>query len=156
VPKQYNIYTQIYPIQAIDDSLRINMDALYDAIYNTLKHNQTPENYSVTLILSNDSYLKTLNQNYVGIDTSTDVLSFQSNEKFYLGDVILSVEYALRTANIRSHTLIEELQILTVHGILHLLGYTHESNDDGEQMWKIQKHILSILKNHTEYSYKQI
>jgi probable rRNA maturation factor len=84
-----------------------------------------------SVVLVNDRVMQKFNAQYAARQHTTDVLSFPADsdgEEPYLGDIIVSVETAERQ---RGNTLDKELQILTLHGILHLLGYDHES-DDGE------------------------
>ena len=86
-----------------------------------------------TVVLVNDEMMKEYNRLYAGKDTPTDVLSFPSEpdwpmETLYAGDVLISVETALRQTR---EGLLSELKVLSLHGLLHLLGYDHQS-DDGE------------------------
>jgi probable rRNA maturation factor len=81
------------------------------------------------------------------------VLSFPAGEtlpgmdKFsdYLGDVALSVPYATRQAAAKGHDPAAEMQLLVVHGLLHLLGYDHDTAAAQEQMWRVQADILEQL-----------
>ena len=80
--------------------------------------------------------MRRLNQQFRQVDRPTDVLSFPSpqpvgSEKEYAGDVAISIEIAKNNAQRLGHSLQEEIKILMLHGILHLAGYDHES-DDGE------------------------
>ena len=75
--------------------------------------------------------MRRMNNRYAGKDSATDVLSFQAEwdeDESYLGDILISVETAERQRRARLET---ELQILALHGVLHLMGYDHEM-DDGE------------------------
>ena len=90
---------------------------------------------SVTVALVTDGRIRMLNRDFRGLDKPTDVLSFRSTRKGgssgYLGDIVISVETASRQARRRRSTLRRELEVLTLHGFLHLLGYDHET-DEGE------------------------
>ncbi len=90
---------------------------------------------SATVALVTDGRMRTLNRDFRGLDKPTDVLSFRWTRKGgssgYLGDIVISVETAFRQARRRRSTLRRELEVLTLHGFLHLLGYDHET-DDGE------------------------
>jgi probable rRNA maturation factor len=90
---------------------------------------------SATVALVTDGRIRALNRDFRGLDKPTDVLSFRSARKGssrgYLGDIVISVETAMRQARRRRSTLRRELEVLTLHGFLHLLGYDHET-DDGE------------------------
>jgi probable rRNA maturation factor len=86
----------------------------------------------VTVIVSNDRRLRALNRTFRGKDRPTDVLSFPYDEPGGpLGDVIISIDRATAQAAERSHSLQRELELLTLHGTLHVCGYDHET-DDGE------------------------
>lgn len=83
-----------------------------------------------TLALVGDERIRELNRQFRGFDEATDVLSFPSSLP-YLGDIVVSVDTAERQARRRGTTLALQLQVLALHGFLHLLGYDHES-DSGE------------------------
>ncbi len=87
----------------------------------------------VNLLLADDARLKALNKAFRGKNTATDVLSFPAaeNGEQMAGDLAISVESAARQAAEHGHSLEEELCVLTLHGLLHLAGYDHES-DEGE------------------------
>jgi probable rRNA maturation factor len=88
--------------------------------------------------------MRTLNRTWRGKDSPTDVLSFPSGEPGgFLGDLVIDVPYAGRQARSRGHTLAREVQILLAHGVLHLLGYDHET-DDG-QMFRLQKRRVRAI-----------
>ena len=96
-------------------------------------------------------HIQEMNQRYRGINKPTDVLAFREDfidpdlETRYLGDIVISYEQALNQAQTRGHPVDEELQLLVVHGTLHLLGYDHETPSDKDVMWSIQNEILSTL-----------
>jgi probable rRNA maturation factor len=110
----------------------------------------------VSIVLADDEYIHELNLSYRGKDRPTDVLSFALNEgeepeiidgpaEVLLGDIIISVETASRQAEEYGHSLEREMAYLTVHGILHLLGYDHESPDDKAEMRTEEEHVLGLL-----------
>jgi probable rRNA maturation factor len=84
----------------------------------------------VALVLTNDAPVRRLNARYRHQDKPTDVLSFpgQGGEAG-LGDIVISLDTAARNAPRFGRTLSEELQVLTLHGFLHVLGYDHETDD---------------------------
>ena len=106
-----------------------------------------------TILLTNDQRIRRLNFSFRHRDKATDVLSFQEEprprggpnfENNYLGDIIISVETAQRQAFDRHHSLETELRVLIVHGLLHLLGYDHET-DQGQMRrreLKLQRELL--------------
>lgn len=110
----------------------------------------------VSVVLADDEYIHQLNHQYRGKDCPTDVLSFALNEGeepeiidgpkvVLLGDIIISLETAARQAEEYGHSLERELAYLTVHGILHLLGYDHMIEDEKKEMRQEEEHILSLL-----------
>ncbi|HRQ31500.1 MAG TPA: rRNA maturation RNase YbeY, partial [Anaerolineales bacterium] len=86
-----------------------------------------------------------------GIDSPTDVLSFPASESDpdtgspYLGDILISIPRAKAQAKIAGHALELEIQLLIVHGVLHLLGHDHAQPKEKAKMWKAQKEILESL-----------
>ena len=110
----------------------------------------------VSVVLADDEYIHQLNHQYRGKDCPTDVLSFALNEGeepeiidgpevVLLGDIIISLETAARQAEEYGHSLERELAYLTVHGILHLLGYDHMLEDEKKEMRQEEEQILSFL-----------
>ena len=101
-------------------------------------------NGEVALVFAGDRLLRRLNRDYRFKDRPTDVLSFESQgADMGLGDVFISVETARANARRFSRTLDRELEILALHGFLHVLGYDHET-DDGE-MEALEKRLRARL-----------
>jgi probable rRNA maturation factor len=82
----------------------------------------------VALVLAGDRTLHRLNRDYRGKDRPTDVLSFPG-EAAGLGDIVISVETAERNARRLGRTLPQEIDVLALHGFLHVLGFDHEKDD---------------------------
>jgi probable rRNA maturation factor len=101
-----------------------------------------PCEVSVTLVGSKE--IRALNRQYRGIDRATDVLSFEM-DAFMLGDIIISLETAENQAKEYGHSLEREIGFLTVHGMLHLLGYDHLNKSDEDIMFAKQEEILQKL-----------
>ena len=105
----------------------------------------------LTIVFSDDDEVHTLNRQFLGRDAPTDVLSFPADEidpetgKPYLGDIILSIPRAREQAALGQHPVEAEIQLLIVHGVLHLLGYDHAEEDEKQVMWKAQAEILSAM-----------
>jgi probable rRNA maturation factor len=84
----------------------------------------------VALVLTGDRAVRALNARYRGKDRPTDVLSFPGGgAEAELGDIVISVETAERNARAQRRTLAQELDVLALHGFLHVLGYDHETDD---------------------------
>jgi probable rRNA maturation factor len=81
---------------------------------------------AVTIAIVPDGRARQLNRRYRRRDVATDVLSFPSDERGYLGDVVIAAGVARRQAADAGHSLQDELRVLALHGLLHLLGYDHE------------------------------
>lgn len=117
------------------------------------------DNHEVSITLTDDTTIHKLNKEYRGIDRPTDVLSFaflESDEPEIitddtdeamdsLGDIIISVERAENQAEDYGHSLRREIVFLTVHGMLHLLGYDHMKDVDRLEMEKEQEYIMTRL-----------
>jgi probable rRNA maturation factor len=118
-----------------------------------LSHQGATENTGLTIVLTADAQLQQLNHDYLGIDAPTDVLSFPSGEtdfdsgETYLGDIIISVPRATAQAEAGGHPLEQELELLVVHGVLHLLDYDHAEEAEKQKMWVAQAGILEELGN---------
>jgi len=95
---------------------------------------------SVSILLCGDARMRRLNREFRTIDRPTDVLSFPAGDPSFLGDVAIDVPYAARQAARRGHSLDREVQLLLAHGVLHLLGHDHET-DDG-RMFRLQGRLV--------------
>jgi probable rRNA maturation factor len=93
----------------------------------------------MTVAIVPDARVRTLNRRYRRKDTPTDVLSFPSGEPGYLGDVVIAAGVARRQARDAGHSLQTELRVLALHGLLHLLGYDHET--DAGRMRRVEKRL---------------
>jgi probable rRNA maturation factor len=92
----------------------------------------------ITLVFVDNRAIKKLNKKYLKKDAPTDVLSFPMGEKsadgkFYLGDIVISVSQAFKQCFSQEHGLERELELLTIHGFLHLLGYEHSEGIEEEE-----------------------
>ena len=94
---------------------------------------------TVTVAIVSDARVRALNRQYRRKDKATDVLSFPSDERGYLGDVVIAAGVAARQAREARHSLATELRVLALHGLLHLLGYDHE-RDDG-RMARLERRL---------------
>jgi probable rRNA maturation factor len=129
----------------------IDLETLQRAAQKTLDIDGTQAQADLSLVLTEDSQVRALNAQYMDVDAPTDVLSFPGGETdpdsqaYYLGDVIISYPQALLQAHAARHKLLDELQLLVVHGVLHLLGYDHAEDAEKARMWARQAEILSYL-----------
>lgn len=115
------------------------------------EHLKLAPDSSLSMLITTDEILQQLNREHRGEDKATDVLSFASDgEQFeaqtpYLGDIAISIERAEAQAGQGGHTREAELQLLCVHGALHLLGYDHADAQGRREMWNIQNELLDRL-----------
>src|SRR5262245_30411536 len=94
---------------------------------------------AMTVAVVSDARVRALNRKYRHKDKPTDVLSFPSDERGYLGDVVIAEGVAGRQAREAGHSRATELRVLALHGLLHLLGYDHE-HDDG-RMARLERRL---------------
>ena len=124
-------------IQNQQNRHRIRLKTFRDLLESLVTHYKLKDP-EVTLAFVDNRTIKRLNQEYLKKKTPTDVLSFPINEKgaddkFYLGDIIISVPYTFKQSLPKEHGLERELKILTVHGFLHLLGFEHFEGMEEEE-----------------------
>ncbi len=137
------IYIQQYPEKTIP------LNLIESAVTAALHHQSAQGDVSV--VLTDDDQLHELNRDYLGVDAPTDVLSFPASEtdpetgEAYLGDILISVPRAEVQAQAAGHPIEAEVQLLVVHGTLHLLGHDHAEPDEKAKMWKAQAKILTEL-----------
>jgi len=131
--------------------LQISDQKLRASVEKTMLVDGVPDSPSLSVIITDDEEMKKLNKNYRGINKTTDVLSFGGDftdpdlGSRYLGDVIISFPQAEKQALSKGHDVEAELQLLAAHGVLHLLGYDHDTKSAKEAMWQVQTQILENL-----------
>ncbi|MCL2472574.1 MAG: rRNA maturation RNase YbeY [Treponema sp.] len=106
------------------------------------------KNWELSVLLCGNRYIKSLNGQYRHKDEATDVLSFPLGEttpagRYLAGDIVVSLDALEENARFFNVSADEELRRLLIHGILHLTGEDHDTNDPGEPMLKTQEEILS-------------
>ena len=115
-------------------------EAVFDYLNN--KENQ----YEISLLITNDETIHLLNKEYRQKDKPTDVLSFPMEDDIMLGDIVISLDTAKNQAQEREIGLEREIAFLFIHGLLHLLGYDHETSvEDEKEMFALQEEILKKL-----------
>ena len=116
-------------------------------------------NVEITVSIIGEKKIRELNRNYRSINSETDVLSFASDEinpetnKKIIGDVIISYPVAEKQSRAVNNQIGDELELLTIHGVLHLLGYDHETKEGEKIMFAFQSHLVQCIadplkKNH--------
>jgi probable rRNA maturation factor len=99
----------------------------------------------VSLVFCGDELIHQLNRDYRGKDKPTNVLSFESGGRPFLGDVVLALETVLAEAKAQGKQPADHLAHLVVHGVLHLLGHDHETRAEAARMERVEIAILSRL-----------
>ncbi|WBW50376.1 rRNA maturation RNase YbeY [Peptoniphilus equinus] len=105
---------------------------------------------AVSVSFVGDDEIRELNRDYRGVDRTTDVLSFPLEQEFdlpmvNLGDVVINTRRVLEQAAELGHSNAREVTYLTVHSVLHLLGYDHMNEDDKSVMRREEKAIMEQL-----------
>lgn len=130
---------------------QVQRSFLAHAAENTLNYLSVPKNASLSIQITTDQHIQALNQQYRHYDQPTDVLAFPAGHTdpddgtMYLGDVIISFPRAVFQAEQRGHPAIQEIQLLIIHGILHLCGFDHADPEGKQSMWYIKHQILTQL-----------
>ncbi|RME48912.1 MAG: rRNA maturation RNase YbeY [Chloroflexi bacterium] len=131
----------------------VNTEEVVHLVARTLAQVAPDEPATLTVVITDNATIQTLNREYLGIDAPTDVLAFSQTEGAdvpapiagprYLGDVIVSYEQATIQAGEYAEPVERELGRLIVHGTLHLLGFDDQREADRERMWAMQETILN-------------
>ncbi len=148
----------LYTIEVqIDEQFQaqVQPDPLHQAALATLVYQRVEEPCELAVVVTDDEALRELNRRHRGVDAPTDVLAFPGETRGpfvgapgllrYLGDVIVSFRRAEAQAAKAGHDVQIELQLLVVHGVLHLLGHDDVTDEQRVQMWAAQAEILQAL-----------
>ena len=136
----------------VDNNLYQNYDYLKEVINHTLEVMDAKESI-FTIIFVTKEEIHELNKQYRGVDRVTDVISFALEDAHdvslsdirVLGDIYICIDRMKEQALEYNHSETRELSFLTVHGLLHLLGYDHQTKEEEEVMFNLQRKILSDL-----------
>ncbi|MBP7222005.1 MAG: rRNA maturation RNase YbeY [Sedimentibacter sp.] len=135
------------------DMMEINGDneaAIERAVEAVLTEEECDGNFEISVSFVTNEEIKKLNKEYRNVDNETDVLSFPMNEEFdgvtILGDIVISTQKIIEQADDFGHSPEREMIYLTVHSMLHLLGYDHMENDEKSAMRAKEKEIMKNLK----------
>lgn len=134
---------------------QVQPEILRRAVLATLVHQQVEESAELAVVLIGDKAMRELNRRHRGVDAPTDILAFPDETRGpfvdapglprYLGDVVISFHRAQTQAAEAGHDVKAELQLLVVHGVLHLLGYDDVAEEQRAHMWAVQAEILQAL-----------
>jgi probable rRNA maturation factor len=144
----------------VDEALEALVTSIVDKV---LDYEECDEDYEVSISFVDNEEMRSLNNEYRGIDKETDVLSFPMlefaedgveeededaeyiDEELALGDIVISMEKAQEQSEDYGHSFERELAFLLVHGMLHLLGYDHEDEASEREMNEKQEAILKEM-----------
>jgi probable rRNA maturation factor len=141
----------------VDEDLesRVETELLCRAALQTLHDQQVESECELAVVVTDDETLRELNRRYRSVDAPTDVLAFADEtrgpfidapgEPRYLGDIVISFHRAAAHVAEAGHDVQAELQLLVVHGVLHLLGYDDQAEQPRAKMWRVQSRILQTL-----------
>ncbi|MFL2630423.1 MAG: rRNA maturation RNase YbeY [Thermodesulfobacteriota bacterium] len=125
----------------------VNKSILYKTIFSTMKYLKL-QNKQIDITFISDYMMKKLNLKYLNKEKSTDVLSFsnEGQDPVLLGEIFISLNFAKRNCKENGNSLIKEVKILLIHGVLHLAGYNHKKKIDENIMFHLQEKIYEKFK----------
>lgn len=137
----------------------IDGDAVVALAARVLDHEAYPDRTELSITAVTDGAIASLKSEYLGEDAPTDVLSFPidrltpgfppsvdtNGPPLMLGDVVIAPDYIARQASVHGITEGDELALMVVHGILHLMGWDHETDADAEAMEGRERDILALV-----------
>ncbi len=149
--RQLNALVRRAALLTTDRTLREKPQSVFPALREQLEGEVSA--FALDVSWTDDSQIQTINRDYRGKDKPTDVLSFPfwegeslfEGEELPLGDLIVSLETAIRQANELKHSLEDELAFLAIHGTLHLLGFDHDTPAKRRAMFAWQDELFAVL-----------
>lgn len=137
----------------------VDLDGLKATLQAGARLLELPKESMTVVTLTGDEHLREYNRRYRGLDEPTDVLAFAAQEKpsdqrfqappgteHWLGDIVISLPRARRQAREAGHPVNDEVRLLAVHGLLHLLGYDHAEADQERTMTALTNRILEAAR----------
>jgi len=130
----------------------VDEERLHHLAVETLRLEGVAQSLELGLFIADDEGIRELNRRYRGVDEPTDVLAFGGEvEGFvspakYLGDIVISYPRAKSQAREQGHSVAQEIDLLFLHGLLHLLGYEDETPEKRVRMWARQEEVLGALE----------
>ena len=132
---------------------KVDEGSLHHMAAEVLRQEGVAGETGLSLIVTDDEAIRELNRRFRGVDAPTDVLAFGAGEEEhfvsapesppYLGDVVISYQRALAQAAELGHAVAEDLKLLVIHGILHLMGYDHQEKAAAREMRKREEALLA-------------
>lgn len=119
-------------------------------VFSTLTYLQIDNNVSLSIAFVEEETIIELNNVFSGYAKSTDVLSFEAHivdpgtGRLFLGDIVICYPFVLKQSTSIGNNLNDELLLMVIHGLLHLLGFSHENEKSKDKMWAVQSQILRL------------
>lgn len=133
----------------LSEDIQLDEKKLYDIADTVLRDFYEDDLPEFSLIFVEPEEIQKMNKTYRGVDAVTDVLSFESDGEIdpetgteYLGDILICARQAEQQAQLSGHAFENEVALLEIHGLLHLLGYDHMNDEDRKEMWDLQNEYL--------------
>ena len=132
------------------DNYPVNTRRIRAAAETVLTAHSMQEDSTLTVVITDNQAVRELNLHHRDIDAGTDILSFPADappikipgEAPYLGDLIIAYPYALQQAQHEKIAVDDSFVLLVIHGVLHLLGYDHDTDENRTNMWNRQETML--------------
>ncbi|MBF0545843.1 MAG: rRNA maturation RNase YbeY [Candidatus Riflebacteria bacterium] len=131
--------------------IKLNLSRIRTIAQEIMKFEGISQNAELSVVFCDDDFIQKLNHQYLGHNRPTDVLSFPMEESEFehetvlIGDVVISIETAIRQAEKLRHSVGLEIVFLLTHGLLHLFGYDHKRKLDLTRMKKREETICALL-----------
>lgn len=133
-------------------SFSLDTEKVWEIFEQVSREVPLPQNGSINIACITDEEMQILNREYRWIDATTDVLSFHYFDEFssvksdeVAGEIVMSESKIISQAKEHSHSSEKEMQVLILHGILHILGFDHEEDSDYEEMWKYEEKLRAYF-----------
>ena len=134
--------------------VEVDEERLHHLAVKTLLLEGVAQSLELGLFITDDEGIKELNRRYRGVDEPTDVLAFGGEVEGFvsppdqpqLRDIVISYPRAASQAQERGHSVTQEIDLLFLHGLLHLLGYEDETPKKRVRMWARQEEVLGALR----------
>lgn len=130
----------------------IDEERLHHLAVEALRLEGVAQSFELGLFITDDEGIRELNRHYRGVDEPTDVLAFGGEVEgfvspvLHLGDIVISYPRAASQAQEQGHSVAQEIDLLFLHGLLHLLGYEDETPEKRVRMWARQEEVLGALE----------
>ncbi len=133
----------------VNNNLEYDVDAMCLDMCETIFNALDLDNISMSINIISNEEIRQINKEYRNKDSVTDVISFSIEgidttlfEELELGDIFIAIDYVYENSKKIGHSMSREFAFVLCHGILHLLGYTHDSEEEEKEMFGIQETLI--------------